>query len=285
MTERESVLSLNDAANPLTLAAQSPGRFGATIVTPREAGRQAISVRNLSFSYKRIKAVDKLSLAVPQGISFGLLGPSGAGKTTLIRLLVGLARPQGGTVRILGKPPSRDNAHHIGYMPQLHSLYAELSVQQNVDFFAQIYGLKDKSRRQRHVEHVIRLVGLWSRRRDSVHKLSGGMKQRVSLACAIVHYPRVIFLDEPTVGLDPDLRATFWRYFATLTKRGITLVISSHTMDDAAHCDRLAFLRRGRVIAQGSPDELRQAAGRPEATLEDAFLHFVHHAERGRRVK
>jgi ABC-2 type transport system ATP-binding protein len=245
----------------------------------------AIVVDKASFSYKKIKAVDRLSLQVPRGITFGLLGPNGSGKTTLIRLLVGLSRPQSGTVRILGRPPSRRLAHRIGYMPQLHSLYSELTVSQNVDFFAQIYGLKDKAKRHKRVEEVIRLVGLWQRRKDSVQKLSGGMKQRASLACAIVHYPRVLFLDEPTVGLDPGLRVTFWNYFASLTKRGVTLIISSHTMDDAAHCDRLALMRRGKVIAQGTPNQLRQATGDPEATLEDAFLYFTRHMAVRNHVK
>ena len=245
----------------------------------------AIVVDKASFSYKNIKAVDRLSLRVPKGITFGLLGPNGAGKTTLIRLLVGLSRPQSGTVHILGRPPSRRIAHRIGYMPQLHSLYSELTISQNVDFFAQIYGLKDKERRHKRVEEVIRLVGLWQRRKDSVLKLSGGMKQRASLACAIVHHPLVLFLDEPTVGLDPGLRVTFWNYFATLTKRGVTLIISSHTMDDAAHCDRLALMRRGKVIAQGTPNQLRQATGDPEATLEDAFLYFTRHRTVRNHVK
>ena len=235
----------------------------------------AVEVDKVSFSYSRLKVLEGLSLQVPQGISFGLLGPNGAGKTTLIRLLVGLLRPGAGTICTLGQKPSRKMAHLIGYMPQLHSLYAELSVIQNVEFFARIYHLTDKTERKRQVEAVIRLVDMWGHRHDSVMSLSGGMKQRVSLACAIVHNPPLLFLDEPTVGLDPELRVTFWEYFTALTRQGATLVISSHTMDDAAHCDRLAFMRDGKVIAQGTPDELKQAAGRPEATLEDAFLHFV----------
>jgi len=212
---------------------------------------------------------------VPRGISFGLLGPNGAGKTTLIRLLVGLLRPGAGTIRILGQRPSRKMARLIGYMPQSHSLYAELSVIQNVDFFARIYRLTDKAERARRVEEAIRLVDMWTRRNDAVQKLSGGMKQRVSLACAIVHNPPLLFLDEPTVGLDPELRVTFWKYFTGLTKQGATLIISSHTMDDAVHCGYLAFMRDGKVIARGSPGDLKQATGSPEATLEDAFLHFV----------
>lgn len=130
------------------------------------------------------------------------------------------------------------------------------------------------------MEEVIRLVDMWAHRHDSVLRLSGGMKQRVSLACAVVHNPPLLFLDEPTVGLDPELRVIFWEYFTALTRQGATLIISSHTMDDAAHCDRLAFMRDGRIIAQGAPNELRQATGHPEATLEDAFLHFVHSGKR-----
>jgi len=223
----------------------------------------AIEVDKVSFSYGSLKAVDELSLQVPRGISFGLLGPNGAGKTTLIRLLVGLLKPKSGSIHILGEPPSRKTAHLIGYMPQLHSLYDELSVMQNVDFFARIYQLTNKTERAQRVEEAIRLVDMWVRCNDAVLKLSGGMKQRVSLACTIVHNPPLLFLDEPTVGLDPELRVTFWEHFATLTQQGITLIISSHTMDDAAHCDRLAFMRDGKVITQGTPSELQQATGKP----------------------
>jgi ABC-2 type transport system ATP-binding protein len=247
----------------------------------RGATKPAVEVDKASFSYNNIKAIDELSLQVPSGISFGLLGPNGAGKTTLIRLLVGLLKPKSGTIRILGKTPSRQTAHLIGYMPQLPSLYNELSVIQNVDFFARVYQMNDKRQRNERVEEVIKLVDLWQRRKDSVMKLSGGMKQRVSLACAIVHNPPLLFLDEPTVGLDPELRVTFWEHFAELTRQGTTLIVSSHTMDDAAHCDRLAFMRSGAVIAQGTPNELRKATGKAGANLEDAFLYFIHREDKG----
>ena len=245
-----------------------------------EAAGPAVEVNNASFSYNNIKAIDELSLEVPSGISFGLLGPNGAGKTTLIRLLVGLLKPKSGSVRILGQTPSRKTAHLTGYMPQLHSLYSELSVIQNVNFFARVYQLTDKHQRAQRVEEAIRLVDLWPRRKDSVLKLSGGMKQRVSLACAIAHNPPLLFLDEPTVGLDPELRVTFWEHFTNLTRQGITIIVSSHTMDDAAHCDRLAFMRDGKVIAQGTPLELQKATGKTDATLEDAFLYFIHREDR-----
>ncbi len=239
----------------------------------------AVEVNEASFSYDNIKAIDRLSLQVPTGLSFGLLGPNGAGKTTLIRLLAGLLRPKSGSIQILGQKSSRKTAGLIGYMPQLHSLYSELSVIQNVNFFARIYHLTDNTERAQRVEEVIKLVDLWERRKDSVIKLSGGMKQRVSLACAIVHHPPLLLLDEPTVGLDPELRVTFWKHFTGLTRQGVTIIISSHTMDDAAHCDRLAFMRDGQIIAQGSPGELQQATGKAGATLEDAFLYFIHRQE------
>jgi ABC-2 type transport system ATP-binding protein len=168
---------------------------------------------------------------------------------------------------------------NTGYMPQLPSLYNELTVRQNIDFFAHIYGLKNRQQRQKRVDEVINLVELKPKRDVSVSQLSGGMKQRVSLACAIVHQPPLLFLDEPTVGLDPELRVHFWEYFENLTKAGTTLVISSHTMDDAAHCQQLAFMREGRIIAIGSPKELRQATGKVDANLEDAFLYFIRRGE------
>ncbi len=239
----------------------------------------AIAINSLAFNYGKLRVIDDISLEIPAGTSFGLLGPNGSGKTTLIRLLVGLLRPAGGSIRCLGSTPSPASARLIGYMPQLPSLYSELSVEQNIDFFARIYGLKDKKKRKQRVAEVIRLVDLEHKRGAQVMKLSGGMKQRVSLGCAIVHQPPLIFLDEPTVGLDPELRVHFWDYFEGLTRSGSTLIVSSHTMDDAAHCRKLAFLREGRVIALGSPAELRAATGAADATLEDAFLYFIRRGE------
>ena len=159
------------------------------------------------------------------------------------------------------------------------ALYNELTVRQNIDFFARIYGLKDRHKRFQRVDEMIKMVDLWQKRSVSISQLSGGMKQRVSLACAIVHQPSMLFLDEPTVGLDTELRAYFWEYFGNLTKSGTTLIISSHTMDDAAHCQKLVFMREGRIIALGTPTELRRATGKQDANLEDAFLYFIRHGE------
>lgn len=242
--------------------------------------KPSISADHLAFDYGKLRVINDMSLEIPTGVSFGLLGPNGAGKTTLIRILVGLLKPKSGSIQVLGGNLSRRTSRLIGYMPQLPALYSELTVQQNVNFFAHVYGMKDKKQRDQRIEEVLRLVELWERRRDSVIRLSGGMKQRVSLACAIVHKPPLLFLDEPTVGLDPELRYTFWEHFAELTRQGNTLIVSSHTMDDANHCDQLALMRGGAVIARGTPAELKQATGQKNADLEDAFLYFVHREEK-----
>ena len=239
----------------------------------------AISIDKINFNYGHLKVIKDISLEIPAGISFGLLGSNGAGKTTLIRLMVGLLKPVTGHIVRLGKMPLPVNAKDIGYMPQLPSLYNELSVRQNIDFFARIYGMRDKEQRFQRVDEVIKLVDLKEKRDISITQLSGGMKQRVSLGCAIVHQPKMLFLDEPTVGLDPELRVHFWEYFEGLTKEGTTLIISSHTLDDAAHCQRLVFMREGKIIATGTPAELRAATGKTDANLEDAFLYFIRHGE------
>lgn len=245
----------------------------------------AIAIDKLTFNYGKLRVIDNMSITIEPAISFGLLGPNGAGKTTLIRLMAGLLKPSSGNIKCLGKTSSQALARLIGYMPQMSALYTELSVTQNIDFFARIYGLKDKKERSQRVDEIINLVDLWDKRKTQILNLSGGMKQRVSLGCAIVHKPQLIFLDEPTVGLDPELRVHFWGYFEDLTRAGSTLIISSHTFDDAAHCHKLAFLRLGKVVAQGTPADLRAATGKKEATLEDAFLYHIKHDEVNKNVQ
>ena len=233
--------------------------------------------RDIAFSYGSLQVLNGLSLSVTRGEIFGVLGANGAGKTTLMRLLMGLLKPSSGQALVFGEPASPKQSTRVGYMPQLSALYTELSVQQNVDFFARMYGTSDRGERREAVGRALEWVALSERRGDSLLKLSGGMRQRVSLAIALVHRPPLLVLDEPTVGLDPELRASFWERFRSAAAVGDTIVISSHTMDDAAHCDRLAFIQEGCVIALGSPTELRSAVGTPDASLEDAFLHFVRH--------
>lgn len=232
-----------------------------------------IVVDGAAFSYGRLLVFQDLNLTVPGGLAYGLLGPNGAGKSTLMRLLVGRLRPAKGTVRVLGEKPQPALTSRIGYMPQAAALYPELSAWENIDFFARMYGLFNRTERRDRVASVLNLVGLSERAGSPVMTLSGGMRQRVSLACALVHEPELLLLDEPTVGLDPELRAAFWDHFQRLAAGGVTLLISSHTMDDATHCDRLAFLHSGRVVAEGTPEELQRQAR--SASLEEAFLYFA----------
>jgi ABC-2 type transport system ATP-binding protein len=217
-----------------------------------------------------IHAVDGLDLAVRPGEIYGLLGPNGSGKTTLIRLLIGLLKPTTGRVTVLGRPmPDKAILARVGYMTQSHALYDDLTVGENVAFFAEMCGLSDRAR----IDEILALVDLRDRAGSPVRTLSGGMKQRTSLACALVHRPRLLLLDEPTVGVDPQLRVGFWSYFRQLAGEGVTLIISSHVMDEAERCDRLGMLRQGKLLAEGPPEALRAQAG--AATLEEAFLHFA----------
>ena len=238
-----------------------------------------VEASRVTFSYGSLQVLKGLSFSIQEGEIFGVLGANGSGKTTLMRLLVGLITCDSGALTVNGEPPSPQQAAQVGYMPQLSALYQELSIRENVDFFARMYGMSDRRSRSRSVVDAVEQVGLMARIGDPVLNLSGGMRQRVSLAIALVHRPKLLILDEPTVGLDPDLRAVFWARFRRMAEFGTTIMISSHTMDDAAHCDRLAFLRDGRVIALDTPTALRAATGRPNASLEDAFMHFLRRSD------
>jgi len=252
--------------------------------TTQVAEPVAVEASGVDFAFGKRPVLNDLSLSVPPGVTFGILGANGAGKTTLVRLLIGLLRPRSGEVRVLGERPSPSLTARVGYMPQLNALYLALTVQENLEFFARMYGMSNRRERREAVARVLDLVGLADRAGDPITSLSGGMRQRVSLAVALVHRPPVLLLDEPTVGLDPELRATFWDHFHEMTKAGATLLISSHTMDDAAHCDRLGFLQEGRLIAEGTPDELRASTGSDGASLEDAFLFLVRRDRGGEGV-
>lgn len=241
--------------------------------TGRSTG-SAIAISGLEFSYGDRPVLKGIDLEIPRGIAFGVLGANGAGKTTLVRLLIGRLKASQGSAKIFGSDPGPELADSVGYMPQLNALYEALSVRENLDFFARMLGISNKEIRNIAVERAMELVGLSDRANSVMSELSGGMRQRVSLGAALVHEPELLLLDEPTVGLDPELRATFWQHFKEMTDSGTTIVISSHTMDDAAHCDTLGFMRDGVFIATGTPDELRRSTGDPDATLEDAFLHL-----------
>jgi ABC-2 type transport system ATP-binding protein len=226
---------------------------------------EAVSVTGVSKSFGSLKVLDEVTLGVRTGEVYGLLGPNGSGKTTLIRMLVGLILPDAGSVTVLGtRMPNVAVLTRVGYMTQQAALYPDLSVEENVRFFAAINDAEEG------VEEALRFVELWDRRASVITELSGGMRQRASLACAIVHGPRLLLLDEPTVGLDPQLRIQFWDGFRVMTRGGISIVVSSHVMDEAERCDRLGLVRAGRLLAEGSSAELKERAGTDD--LEQAFL-------------
>jgi ABC-2 type transport system ATP-binding protein len=229
-----------------------------------------VAVDSLAKAFGSVRALDGVSLRVGAGEIYGLLGPNGAGKTTLIRSLIGLIRADAGTVTVLGhRLPDRAVLAEVGYMPQSPALYSDLTVEENVRFFAAIHGLGGRPAGLL-VAEAIELVALAERRRSVVVTLSGGMRQRLSLACALVHQPRLLLLDEPTVGVDPQLRVELWQRFAQMSARGTTIIVSSHVMDEAERCGRLGLIRFGRMLAEGTAAELRRRAG--VERLEDAFL-------------
>ena len=234
---------------------------------PAAPAVEAVALRK---DFGSIHAVDGIDMSLPPGHIYGLLGPNGSGKTTLIRLLAGLASATSGKARVLGVDmPSRSNLARIGYMTQADGIYPELSVWENLSFFAALYGETDRAALMRSLE----LVELDKRTGTPAQNLSGGMRRRLSMACALAHRPSVIFLDEPTVGVDPALRVQFWDHFHRLAAEGATLLVSSHVMDEADRCDDLLFIRDGHVLAQGTPAELRKRAS--TENLETAFLQFA----------
>lgn len=229
--------------------------------------RPAVEAIGLRKQFGAIAAVDGIDFALAPGRIYGLLGPNGSGKTTLIRLLAGLARPSGGEARILGtKMPSREALGQIGYMPQAEAIYPDLSVGENLSFFARLEGRADKAA----IDRVLDLVELRDRKGAPALELSGGMRRRLSLACTLVHEPKVLFLDEPTVGVDPALRVQFWSHFRRLAAAGTTILVASHVMDEADRCDELLFVRNGKVIGRGTGAQLRADAGQTD--LEATFL-------------
>jgi ABC-2 type transport system ATP-binding protein len=227
----------------------------------------AVRVSRLTKRYGKIEALRGVDLSVPEGAVFGLVGPNGAGKTTLIKALVGALRPSEGEVRVLGLTPLKERVElrrRIGYMPQSPALYEDLPARDNVEFFGAAHRVPDLKKK---VEEVLELTDLTARADDAVYKLSGGMKRRVSLACALVHWPRVLFLDEPTAAVDPQLRHRLWNTFRELAAGGTTLFISTHLMDEAMLCDRVAILREGQIVVSDAPRRILEE-GKTSLVLE-----------------
>jgi ABC-type multidrug transport system, ATPase component len=243
-----------------------------------ENQKNVIQTSSLTKKFGNFTAIDNLNLNIRKGEIYGLLGPNGAGKTTTIRLLCGLIKYGSGESFILGKKtPNNDIAAYIGYMPQETALYEGLSVKQNMEFYGEIFGLK-KVRIKERIDDLLKFIDLERWKEELVGNLSGGMKHRVSLACTLIHEPKVLFLDEPTVGVDPELRVSFWDYFNSLKENGITILITTHYMDEARHCDRIGFMKSGRLIAEGEPDEILKTSD--TNSLEDAFLKISREGEK-----
>jgi ABC-2 type transport system ATP-binding protein len=221
----------------------------------------AIETSSLTRHFNGVIAVQDLSLSVRGGDIFGFLGPNGAGKTTTIRMLCGLLAPTGGAARVAGLDVVANPEavkRRVGYMPQRFSLYGDLTAAENLDFFAGVYRLTTAERRQR-VAAMLARVGLWERRDTLTDHLSGGLKQRLSLACALVHAPAILFLDEPTAGADPPARQRMWDLLYEAAGEGRTVLVTTHYVEEAERCQTVGFMHRGTLIGQGSPEACRGA--------------------------
>ena len=220
----------------------------------------AVEVLSLSKKFGDFTAVDDISFRINKGEIFGFLGPNGAGKTTTMRMLMGLLQPTSGSASVLGYDVYEEKdeiRRRIGYMSQRFSLYNDLTVAENLNFFGGAYDVRGERLRARKKE-ILELAGLRGREREFAKNLSGGWRQRLALGCAIIHEPKLLFLDEPTAGVDPISRREFWTLLYLFSSQGKTIFVTTHYMDEAEHCHRLSFIQRGRLVALGSPDEIKK---------------------------
>jgi ABC-2 type transport system ATP-binding protein len=234
----------------------------------------AVHTENLTKVFGSIRAVDGVTFDIERGEVFGMLGPNGSGKTTTIRMLCGLLAPTSGAATVAGfdvRTQSEDIRRNIGYMSQRFGMYDDMTVAENLDFYASLYGLSGIAKKRR-MEELFDELALRPRVNQLVGTLSGGWKQRISLACAIAHRPVILFLDEPTAGVDPAARRQFWDTIYALARQGTTIVVTTHYMDEASRCQRIAFLSRGHLIAIGTAEEITTQFGKP--TIEDVFIEL-----------
>jgi ABC-2 type transport system ATP-binding protein len=250
---------------------------------PTQDHAAAVRVRQLLKKFGAFTAVDRIDFEVRRGEIFGLLGPNGAGKTTTFRMLCGLLAPSGGELYVAGADvrgaPASARAR-LGYVAQKFSLYGPLSVSENLEFFASAYGLRGERRRER-IGWAMEQFELAGHARSMSAQLPGGFKQRLAMAAALLHEPEILFLDEPTSGADPRARRAFWRRISAMAEQGVTIIVTTHFMQEAEYCDRVAIMDSGRILAQGSPAEIRgqaRAPDRPEPSMDDAFIAVVERA-------
>lgn len=235
----------------------------------------AIEIKGLTRKFGNFTAVDNISFNVPKGKIYGFLGPNGSGKSTTIRMLCGVLPPTSGTAYVLGYDVRKDRdkiKSKIGYMSQKFSLYEDLTVNENLNFYAGIYGLNKKQREERK-KYIVTMAGLNGRENNITKTLSGGWKQRLALGCALIHTPEILVLDEPTAGVDPVSRRIFWGMIYTLAHEGITVLVTTHYMDEAESCDMLSFIFNSKLIAIGTPKELIEKE--KVNNLEDVFIKYV----------
>ncbi|MDM5433451.1 ABC transporter ATP-binding protein [Bacillus hominis] len=232
--------------------------------------QSSIILRDVSKSFGKKEVLHNLSLQIEKAEIFGLVGPSGSGKTTLIKMIAGINESTTGDVMVFNtNMPNLNKMKRIGYMAQADALYEELSAYENADFIATMYGLKGKRKKER-IEKVFELVQLSEHMKKQVQHFSGGMKKRLSLAIALLHEPEILILDEPTVGIDPLLRKSIWEKFYDLKKKGTTIIVTTHIMDEAEFCERLGLIREGNLVAIGTPEELKKQTS--SGRIEDVFM-------------
>ncbi|TCO69700.1 ABC transporter ATP-binding protein [Marinisporobacter balticus] len=235
----------------------------------------AIITKNLTKRFDRFTAVDKMNLQIPKGSIYGLLGPNGAGKSTAIRMLCGVITPTEGKGDVFGLDVYKESEkikENIGYMSQKFSLYEDLTVMENLNFYANIYSIPKKIKKERIVD-IINMAGLEGKEKSMTKTLSGGWKQRLALGCCLMHKPKLLILDEPTAAVDPVSRRIFWQIIYKLTKEGITVLVTTHYMDEAESCDEVAFLFGGKIIGRGAPKEIIRKKN--VKNLEDVFISYV----------
>lgn len=235
----------------------------------------AVHTQNLGKRFGKFEAVKNLNLTVEAGEIFGFLGANGAGKTTAIRMLCGLLLPSSGSGHVAGLDIYKENEkikHHIGYMSQKFSLYDDLTPAENVEFYGGVYGLKRPALLQKRAA-LLEELGLTEQAGMTTRALPLGFKQRLALSCALLHDPAIVFLDEPTGGVDPEARRNFWDLIYHMAQQGKTIFVTTHYMDEAEYCNRVSIMNQGEIIALGSPKELKQKYGK--ASMQDVFIHLV----------
>jgi ABC-2 type transport system ATP-binding protein len=254
---------ISDPAQPLPGVHPEAG-----IAAPNAARQPAVVAEDVSKRFRDLDVLAGVSLEVPTGTTFGLLGPNASGKTTLLRILAGILRPSAGQVSAFGKPV-RGGSGDVGFMPQQIALFPRITVFENLRYFAGMHGAAKRDL----MDDALTAVGLLDLKHRKLSELSGGTQRRASLACTLVHRPRLLLLDEPTTGVDPVLRIAFWDHFRRLNEQGVTIVLATHDMDEAERCDALAVLREGKVLVQGSPVEVCRQQG--VESVEAVYLRLA----------